>query len=159
MTTFSSNVPKPLYRTAIHTDLLQIVGLLAEDDLGRAREDCCTPLPAAYNRAFDAIEQDANNELLVAASADQIIAVLQCTYTPLMLHQGSWRATLEGVRVAAAYRGKGIGSAFLRWVIARAQARGCALVQLTTDKRRIRAQHFYSKLGFVASHEGMKYSL
>jgi GNAT superfamily N-acetyltransferase len=45
------------------------------------------------------------------------------------------------------------------WAIAQAGARGCRLVQLTTDRRRTDAHRFYASLGFVASHEGMKLDL
>ena len=37
--------------------------------------------------------------------------------------------------------------------------RGCALMQLTTDKARADAHRFYERLGFVASHEGLKLAL
>jgi len=44
-------------------------------------------------------------------------------------------------------------------VIDEARRRGCALVQLTSDKSRQGAHRFYERLGFVASHEGMKLAL
>ena len=43
--------------------------------------------------------------------------------------------------------------------IDRARADGCTLVQLTTDKRRGDAHRFYERLGFEASHVGMKLAL
>jgi GNAT superfamily N-acetyltransferase len=45
------------------------------------------------------------------------------------------------------------------WAIAECRARGCGLVQLTADKHRREARRFYEKIGFVASHEGMKLAL
>ena len=50
--------------------------------------------------------------------------------------------------------GGGRGAAMIAWAVAR--ARGCVLVQLTTDKRRLDAHRFYRRLGFEATHEGMK---
>jgi GNAT superfamily N-acetyltransferase len=44
----------------------------------------------------------------------------------------------------------------LAWAISEARQRGCALIQLTTDKTRTDAHRFYQRLGFVASHKGMK---
>ena len=44
-------------------------------------------------------------------------------------------------------------------IVCLARRRGCALVQLTTDKARTDAHRFYRRLGFVASHEGMKLAL
>ena len=52
---------------------------------------------------------------------------------------------------------EGCGAAMIAWAVAR--ARGCALVQLTTDKRRLDAHRFYRRLGLEAAHEGMKLPL
>ena len=38
----------------------------------------------------------------------------------------------------------------MQWAIDEARRRGCALVQLTTDKSRTDAHRFYQRLGFVA---------
>lgn len=146
-------------RTATRDDVPLIVALLADDPLGARRECNRDPLPAAYYDAFTAIAADPNNELLVVEHASEVIGVLQITFIPYLTYQGGWRALIEGVRVAASARGHGIGERLLRWAIARAQERGCHLVQLTTDKRRPDARRFYERLGFVASHEGMKLPL
>jgi GNAT superfamily N-acetyltransferase len=63
------------------------------------------------------------------------------------------------VLVAGRFRGRGLGSAVFGWAIAEARRRGCSLVQLTTDKSRADAHRFYERLGFVASHEGLKLAL
>jgi GNAT superfamily N-acetyltransferase len=47
----------------------------------------------------------------------------------------------------------------LGWAVEEARRRGCALVQLTTDKSRTEAHRFYQRLGFTASHEGMRLAL
>jgi GNAT superfamily N-acetyltransferase len=47
----------------------------------------------------------------------------------------------------------------LGWAVEESRARGCALVQLTTDRARPDAHRFYERLGFVASHEGFKLEL
>ncbi|MFT3800303.1 MAG: GNAT family N-acetyltransferase [Burkholderiaceae bacterium] len=147
-------------RRALRSDLPAIVRMLADDALGAARERSVDPLPASYFSAFDAIERDPNNELVVAEREDgTVIAVLQLTFTPYITHQGSWRATIEGVRVDSHYRGAGIGRQLFAWALARARERGCRLAQLTTDKQRPEARRFYESLGFVASHEGMKLDL
>jgi GNAT superfamily N-acetyltransferase len=43
--------------------------------------------------------------------------------------------------------------------IERARSRGCGIVQLTTNKARDDARRFYERLGFNATHEGMKLML
>ena len=60
------------------------------------------------------------------------------------------------MRVASDLRGGGLGSAMMRDAIARAKARGAFLAQLTTDVRREHTRRFYERLGFTASHHGMK---
>ena len=146
-------------RPARRGDLPGIVQLLADDPLGATREVTAVPLPGAYQAAFDAIEEDPNNELLVAASGSQLVGVLQLTFIPYLTYQGGWRAVIEGVRVARSSRSAGVGGRMFEWAIARARERGCVLVQLTTDKTRPEAIRFYQRLGFSASHEGMKLRL
>ena len=147
------------FRRAIRADLPEIVRLLADDPLGSKRERYELPLPASYLAAFEAIESDPNNELVVACLGERVVGVLQLTFIPYLTYQGSWRALIEGVRVDSGARSAGIGKALFEWAIERARERGCHLVQLTTDKTRPGALRFYEALGFVASHEGMKLHL
>jgi len=144
------------FRRARRADLPAIVRMLADDPLGARRERFATPLPAAYSAAFAAIARDRNNELVVAVAADVVIGVLQLTFIPSLTYQGGWRALIEGVRVHADWRSRGVGRLMFEWAIRRARARGCHMLQLTTDKSRPAAKRFYEGLGFVASHEGMK---
>jgi ribosomal protein S18 acetylase RimI-like enzyme len=148
------------FRPATPGDLPAIVALLANDLLGARRENHVLPLPASYEAALAAIEQDPNNELVVVDTADQAVAgVLQLTLIPHITYQGGWRAQIEGVRVASNLRSSGIGEQLFLWAIERARSKGCHLVQLTSDKSRPDAIRFYERLGFVASHEGMKLHL
>ncbi|WP_077622658.1 GNAT family N-acetyltransferase [Sediminibacillus massiliensis] len=150
---------EPIIRQAGQKDLDKIVGMLADDPLGKKRECYEQPLPASYLKAYQAIESDPNNELIVAVYVREVIGVAQITFTPYITYQGGWRATIEGVRIARSVRGKGVGSKLIDWGIRRAKARGCHLVQLTTDKKRKDALRFYERLGFNATHEGFKMSL
>lgn len=147
------------FRQATAADVPAIVGLLADDILGATRERFETPLPASYLQAFEEIDADPNNELVVACLDDVVVGVLQLTFIPYLTHQGSRRALIEGVRVARSHRSAGLGKQLFEWAIARARERGCRMVQLTTDKTRPDARRFYEALGFVASHEGMKLAL
>jgi GNAT superfamily N-acetyltransferase len=148
--------PPFVVRLATREDLPAIVRLLADDDLGRSREQPQIPLASSYYDAFDAIQRDTCNELVVIQVNDEVVGTLQLTVIPYLTYQGGLRALVEAVRVDARYRKQRVGERLLAWVIARARARGCHMVQLTTDKRRSDAQRFYARLGFVASHEGMK---
>jgi ribosomal protein S18 acetylase RimI-like enzyme len=147
------------FRIATEQDLDGIVKMLADDELGSMRERYVQPLPESYKTAFHAITSDPNNELVVAYQGNELLGVQQITYTPYLTHQGGWRATIEGVRTSSAVRGKGVGTELIRWAIDRAKQRGCHLVQLTTDKQRADALRFYERLGFKATHEGLKMKL
>ncbi len=144
------------YRQASTADLPALVQMLADDPLGATREDPGKPLNPAYLNSFQHIDQDPNNELIVAEHGHELVAMLQLTFIPYLTHTGSWRCLIEGVRVQSKYRGQGLGQQLFEWAIERAKQRGCLLVQLTSDKQRPDAIRFYQQLGFVASHEGFK---
>ncbi|MES1923971.1 GNAT family N-acetyltransferase [Salinisphaera sp. T31B1] len=144
------------FREARAEDLLALVAMLADDELGRQRESPGAPLDDGYTAAFEAIQRDANNELVVCECGGELLGMLQITYIPYLTYIGRWRALIEGVRVASSQRGTGVGGRLFAWAIERAREKGCVMVQLTTDKQRPDAIRFYEKLGFTASHEGMK---
>lgn len=146
-------------RPAGRADVPAIVRLLADDPLGRARDDPREPLADAYWVAYEAIAGDPNNELVVLELDGAVAGCLQLTFIPGLSRKGALRAQIESVRVAAPARGRGMGRALFLWAIERARDKGCALVQLTSDKARADAHRFYASLGFVASHEGMKLTL
>ncbi len=147
------------FRLAGENDLAAIIQMLSDDPLGALRENVQWPLPETYQFAFDTIQNDVNQELMVAMIADEIVGTFQLTFIQYLTHQGGLRAQIEAVRVHSARRGKGIGARMFRYAIDRASAKGCHVVQLTTDKTRPGAIHFYETLGFVATHEGMKLNL
>ena len=147
------------FRDANIDDIPTIVQILADDPLGSKRERDEVPLPESYLKAFSAICDDPNNELIVAAKGNKILGFLQITFIPNLSYQGGWRALIEGVRVKKEYRNQGIGRRIFEWAIDRAKERGCHLIQLTTDKKRPAAIKFYESLGFQATHEGMKLHL
>ena len=147
------------FRRATATDLPVIISLLADDELGRQREDATIPLNARYVDAFAAIDRDPNQLLAVVEREGAVIGCLQLTFIPGLSRLGMWRGQIESVRISSAERGGGIGRTMFEWAIEECRGRGCELVQLTTDKRRPDAARFYEALGFVASHEGMKLSL
>ncbi|MCG8466964.1 MAG: GNAT family N-acetyltransferase [Gemmatimonadetes bacterium] len=155
----SETIPPVELRLAAEDDLPAIVALLADDPLGASRESSDAKVSDAYRAAFATISADDNHLLLVAESKDEVVGVLQLSFLPHLTYEGGWRAQIEGVRVAARLRSLGVGRAMFEEAIERARARGCHLVQLTTDRRRPDALAFYERLGFVASHDGLKLHL
>ena len=146
-------------RSAREADLRAIVALLADDPLGRDREDASNPLPDAYRDAFREIAGQPGNMVLVAVAADRIVGCLQLTVIPGLTRRGMKRGQIEGVRVAADCRGRGLGEQLVRHAVALCRKGGCGLVQLTTDRTRPDAHRFYESLGFVGTHVGMKLAL
>ena len=148
------------FRKANKEDVLFIVEMLADDKLGALRENYKTPLPQVYYDAFEEIDADKNQELIVVENDDkEIIGTLQLSFIPYLTYQGGTRAQIEAVRIRKDQRGKGYGEQFFKCAIERAKQRNAHVLQLTTDKQRPEAIKFYQKLGFKASHEGMKLHL
>jgi len=147
------------FRKARVEDLSILVQMLADDKLGSQREDLSEPVNQSYVAAFGHIDVDPNNELLVAETQDQVVAMMQLTFIPYLTYVGSWRCLVEGVRVHKDYRGQQLGSQFFQWAIERARNKGCRIIQLTSDKQRPKALEFYENLGFKATHEGFKLRL
>ncbi len=146
-----------MIRLATVKDVPHIVEMIANDKLGRLRENYTNPLPKSYLTAFDNIKADPNQELMVMQNEDgKVIGTLQLSFIQYLTYQGGIRAQIEAVRVHKSYRGEGTGQQLFEWAIARAKEKGAHVLQLTTDKKRPDALRFYEKLGFKASHEGMK---
>ena len=147
-------------RRARAEDVRAIVDLIAADQLGATRDGAATNEELAlYQRAFAAIDADPAHILVVAEAGQDVVGTLQLSFIPGLARRGACRAQVEAVRIDQAYRSGGLGTALVAWAIDESRRRGCALVQLTTDKSRTAAHRFYERLGFVASHEGMKLAL
>ncbi|MDX8479242.1 GNAT family N-acetyltransferase [Mesorhizobium sp. VK24D] len=146
-------------RRAEAADLSAIVAMLADDMLGRAREDTNMPLAQAYLDAFAALDSDPNQLLAVMTDGADIIGTLQISFLAGLSSQGAWRGQIEAVRIAVNRRGERLGQRLLEWAIGKCRERGCRVVQLTTNKSRLDAHRFYERLGFKASHIGYKLQL
>ncbi len=144
-------------RRARADDVASLVALIAADQIAADRDG--GPLEP-YERAFAQIDADPTQLLVVVADVDDApVGTLQLSFIPGLARRGALRAQIEAVRVAEGLRGRGVGSALLRWAIGEARRRDCALVQLTSDKRRAEAHRLYAGLGFVSSHDGFKLRL
>ncbi|MFI6814624.1 GNAT family N-acetyltransferase [Nonomuraea sp. NPDC050328] len=145
-----------LFRTATLADLPAIVALIADDAIAADRTGS---YGEAHLHAFEAIEADPNNELVVAEIDGRVVGTAQLTYIPGVSRNGATRLLVEAVRIAQDLRGHGLGRRLMEWCHAKGRDRGCALVQLTSDKAREDAHRFYRALGYAQSHEGFKLPL
>ena len=145
--------PKVDFEVAVAGDVPAIVALLADDHLGSQREsDDLAP----YQEAFTAMETSPQQLLVVGRSDGEVVATAQLSFLAGLSHRGAKRCDLEAVRVAAPLRGQGIGSDLCAWVVAEARRRGCRVVQLSSHNSRVDAQRLYERLGFEATHTGMR---
>jgi GNAT superfamily N-acetyltransferase len=147
------------FRLATEKDLPQIVHILSDDMLGATREKYEPVLSDNYLTAFKKIVADINQELTVVEMNGELVATYQLSFIQYLTHQGGLRAQVEAVRTSSSHRGKGIGKKVFEYIINRTKEKGCALVQLTTDKKRPGAIQFYETIGFTSTHEGMKLAL
>ena len=145
-----------IFRDASREDVPALVAMLTDDPLGQGRE---TADLAPYLAAFDRLTANPMHQLIVGDLGGRVVATCQLTLLHGLSRQGMTRALLEAVRVAPDLRSTGIGAALMAEVEARARAAGAAMVQLTTDKSRLRAHAFYDRLGYEPSHLGYKKAL
>ncbi|MFE0016911.1 GNAT family N-acetyltransferase [Mesorhizobium sp. NPDC059054] len=147
------------FRRAERTDVTAIVAMLADDMLGSSREDISEPLADSYLRAFEAIDADPNQLLAVMTEAGRVVGTLQLTFIAGLSRRGSLRGQIEAVRVARDRQSAGLGQKMIDWAVGQCRERGCAIVQLTTDRNRHDAHRFYERLGFKQTHFGYKIDL
>lgn len=170
-----------LIRRAVASDLPSLVALLQDDVLGAHREGAGANVEGAgsvddaasiegelspadlepYRRAFDLIDADANQLLVAIEDEPSGVAVgtLQLSLLPSLSRRGSTRLQIEAVRIGRQARGIGLGTAVFEWAHECGRRFGATLAQLTTDRSRHDAQRFYARLGYAASHEGLKLDL
>jgi len=86
------------FREANNEDISSIVQLTADDKLGSKRENFSLPLPIVYRTAFNKIDADENQELIVIENEDlDIIGSLQLSFIQYLTYQGGIRAQIEAV--------------------------------------------------------------
>jgi GNAT superfamily N-acetyltransferase len=144
-------------RAARREDVGAIVALLADDEMGSARETVSDPPAAGYLRAFDEIEANPRTLLAVAEGpGGAVVGTLELTFIPGLSNQGAELALVSAVRVGSSLRGQGLGETMMAWAMDEARRRGCRDMELLTHLSREAAQRFYERLGFVKSHAGMR---
>lgn len=147
------------YHKAKISDLPAIITLLLEDELGQTREHLPEEMDASYLDAFQKIDADPNQFLMVVLLDQEVVGTCHLTLIPSLTFKGSTRLQIEAVHVSSPHRGNKIGTWMIQAAIDYGKSKGASLVQLTTNKKRLDAKRFYESLGFEATHEGMKRQL
>jgi GNAT superfamily N-acetyltransferase len=143
-------------RRAAAADLPLLVRLLADDDLGRARETLSDPLPEAYSTALKAIIESDFTQIIVVTDDGAVIGSLQLTLIPNLSYVGQLRAIFESVHVLPDYQGKGAGAFLVRHAVDEARRAGAGQIVLTSSNSRLDAHRFWKRMGFEHTHVGMK---
>ena len=147
------------FRQAVEADLPFIVQLLTEDAVRATDDRPDEPFHPRYVTALHELAADPNQMMMVAVLDGETVGTLQLTFIPGIAGLGTRRCLVEAVHIAPTHRSRGLGTEMIHWAIAQARERGCGMVQLTSNKKRLAAHRFYERLGFLKSHEGFKYYL
>lgn len=150
------NLNNLILRNAKKEDLQDIIRLYMEDELGVTRESLSNPLLPSYQEAFLTIQEDKNQTLFVIEYHQEIIGTCHLTFMPSLSFKGSMRLNLENIHIDKRFQNQGVGTWMLEKAIAMGKQKKCKIIQLTTNKNRTKAKIFYEKLGFQATHEGLK---
>jgi GNAT superfamily N-acetyltransferase len=143
------------HRRGTPDDLPFIVRQIVEDSVVPTGDDPTASDPH-YAAAFAVIDADPNQEIWIAELDGEPVGSFQLTYIPGLMRRGMWRGQVEGVHIAPAHRNKGLGAEMMQFAVERCRERGCGVVQLTSNKKRLDAHRFHRRLGFEQSHEGFK---
>jgi GNAT superfamily N-acetyltransferase len=143
-----------LVRAATASDLPAVLALQREDSMHYFDEP--GDVTDRQRSAFEEISADPNQDLLVGELDGRVVATAQVTWMRMLAADGGLYCQVEAVRTTADLRGQGIGAALMQHVEDEARRRGAARLQLTSNRKRADAHRFYERLGFEASHVGMK---
>lgn len=144
------------YRTATPADLPFIIALIVEDSVIDTGDDPADAAHSDYVDALAEITNDPNQEMIIVDEDGVPVGCFQLSYLPGLMRRGMKRGQIEVVHVAETHRNRGIGAEMMRWAVERCREHHCAMVQLTSNKKRLDAHRFYERLGFLKSHEGFK---
>ncbi len=147
-----------IVRDATPTDLPRVVSLLQQMSLDAPREDLGPPLPDAYVRTLQQIDEDPWLRLLVVEVDDIVVGTASLMLFPNISHRAAPNAVLENVVVDETERSKGYGEALVRYCVEEARRAGCHGLTLVSDRRRTAAHRFYERLGFRQSHLGFRWT-
>ncbi|TCO72104.1 GNAT family N-acetyltransferase [Rhodovulum euryhalinum] len=135
-----------IIRQARRAELGRIVGLFVEDQADAILEALNMDV---YEVAFDAMEAERDNLLIVGEENGRIVACYQLACLSGLVDHGARRALVAGLRVAADRAGQGIEARMLEDAKSRARALRCRLIEIAEMPET--AADLLDGLGFTAS--------
>jgi len=158
--TFTNSSFKALIRRAVSNDIERIVNLMNQGAPEGGKNQSPTNLILNdYYAAFQKIEKDPNQYLMVAEINKEVIGTFQMSFLSYLSGAGQEDCQIENVFIAPEWRAKGVGTQMMNWAINHAKNSNCRRIQLTSNKKRKDAHRFYERLGFQSSHDGFKLQL
>ena len=127
-----------------------------EDELGQKCENLKFTIDQNYIDTFHRIDADPNQYLMIVSSGKDIVGTCHLTIMPSLTFAGSTRKQIEAVRVSK-HRGENIGEWIMHAAMDDAKSKTASILQLKNNIKRPRTKEFYERLGFEATHVGMKY--
>lgn len=131
-----------LIRQATETDLPDVIGLLK----GMDGEDGIDPGEAMT--IWRKITEYPYYKIIIVEDNLQIIGTCSLIILDNLGHKGAKLAIAESMIVSQEYRGHGIGSKLMQFVMEKAKEENCYKLMLSSNKKRIKAHKFYEQLGF-----------
>lgn len=130
--------PEPKIREARPKDAATLAALL--DELGYEAGE------ADVRRQLDRLRK--SGEPALVAELDGVIGCLTWHVTPV-IHRPAPVGRITMMVVAQGARGQGVGTRLLEEAERRLRERGCGLVEVTSNIKRMRAHGFYERHGFA----------
>ncbi|GBF34002.1 GCN5-related N-acetyltransferase [Desulfocucumis palustris] len=131
-----------LIREAAEAELPEILGLLKDMD-GEEGMDSGGAL-AIWRK----MKEYPCYKVFVAEDNNTLIGTCSLIVIDNLGHKGAKLAVAESMIVSPGFRGLGVGSRLMRFVMERAKEENCYKLMLSSNKKRIPAHRFYERLGF-----------
>lgn len=106
-------------------------------------------IPEVIARRLEALAQ-INETVLVAECEGELLGLITVHVTPV-LHRPTYVGRITTLVVAKRAHGRGIGRALVHAAERLLASRGCALLEVTSNRKRTDAHAFYERLGYEAT--------
>lgn len=111
-----------------------------------------------FKTIYESLFEDPNHIFLVAQINGKKAGGLHMRIEKQLHHCASVAEMIE-LTVLPGYRSKGIGRALVEYAADYAKEKNCAVIELRSNAKRIRAHSFYEQLGFVKTHVSLMMKL
>lgn len=132
-------------RKATEADLPAILDLYSQPEL----DDGVIPSPEQARALWDRIQLYPNYHIYVAELGGSVVGTFALLIMDNLLHLGRPSGIVEGVAVAPACHGQGVGKEMMQFALDQCRHASCYKMALSTNLKRKNAHAFYESLGFT----------